>query len=122
MPAAYSDLYLDQGSTFSTQTTLTDLYGNTYDLTYFTVSAQAKKSYYSSNVIINFVTTVVDANNGVIQLNLDAANSALVPAGKLVYDVLIKNTSSNAITRIVEGQIFVSPGVTGVTNSYGTDV
>jgi len=121
MPAAYADIYLDQGSTFNSQTTLADLYGNGYNLTGFTVAAQAKKSYYSSNVFINFTTTIVDANNGIIQLSLSAANSANVPAGKLVYDITVKN-SANVITRVVEGQIFVNPGVTGVTTSYGSEV
>lgn len=121
MPAAYADLYLDQGSTFSSQTTLSDLYGNGYNLSGFTVAAQAKKSYYSSNVFINFATTILDANNGIIQLSLSSANSSNVPAGKLVYDILIKD-SSNVITRVVEGQVFVSPGVTGVSSSYGFEV
>ena len=121
MPAAYADLYLDQGSTFVSQTTLTDLYGNGYNLANFTVSAQAKKSYYSNNVFINFTTSIVDANNGIIQLSVPAANTANVPAGKLVYDITIKDSSNN-ITRVVEGQVFVNPGVTGVTTSYGSEV
>jgi len=121
MPAAYADLYLDQGSTFTSQTTLTDLYGNGYNLSNFTVAAQAKKSYYSSNVFINFTTSIVDANSGIIQLSVPAANTANVPAGKLVYDITIKDSSNN-ITRVVEGQVFVNPGVTGVTTSYGSEV
>ena len=121
MPSAYADLYLDQGSTFTSQTTLTDLYGNGYNLSGFTVSAQAKKSYYSSNVFINFTTSIVDANSGVIQLSVSAANTANVPAGKLVYDITITDPT-NTITRVVEGQVFVNPGVTGVTSSYGSEV
>jgi hypothetical protein len=121
MPAAYADLYLDQGSSFNSQTTLTDLYGNGYNLTNYTVAAQAKKSYYSSNVFINFVTSILNANAGIIQLTLDSAHTSLVPAGKLVYDITIKDSSNN-VTRVVEGQIFVSPGVTGVSSSYGSEV
>ena len=41
-----------------------------------------------------------------------AATTANVPAGNLVYDFILRDTASNNITRVLEGQIFVSPGVT----------
>jgi len=121
MAAGYSDQYLDQGSTFTTQLTLTDNYGNAYNLSGFSVASQAKQSYISPNVAINFSTTVLDAATGVIGLSLDAANSSNVPAGTLVYDVVVKDSSNN-ISRVLEGRIFVNPGVTGVNSSYGFNV
>jgi hypothetical protein len=121
MAAGYADQYLEQGSTFNTQLTLKDDYGNPYNLTSFTVSSRAKKSYITTNVAMTFTTTITDAVNGIITISLDAPTTANVPYGKYVYDVTIKD-QFNEITRILEGQIYVSPGVTGVTSSYGTDI
>jgi hypothetical protein len=118
--AGYSDQYLEQGSTFTSQLTLADAYGNPYNLTGFTVSSRAKKSYISSNVAIVFTTTITSANSGIVTLSLPSANTANVPYGKYVYDVIVNDGST--ITRVLEGQVFVAPGVTGVYSSYGTDL
>jgi hypothetical protein len=112
MPAAYSDLYLEQGTTFVTSVTLDGNNGEPYDLTYFTVRGAAKRSYYSSNTSLTFTSTISDAANGVIQLSANSAVTANVTAGKLVYDVIITDTNSGSVTRVLEGQIFVSPAVT----------
>ena len=111
MPAGYSDLYLEQGTTFTTNLTLDDNYGNPYNLSGFTIKSQARRSYYSANATITFTSSIYDGANGIIQLSANAATTANVPAGKLVYDVLIKDTA-NTTTRVLEGQIIVSPSVT----------
>lgn len=113
MPAGYQDIFLEQGTTFTTQMTLADNTGAPYNLNGFTVKSQARTSYYSSNVAINFTASVANANSGIIQLSADPATTANVsPIQKLVYDVIITETGTGAITRVLEGQIFVSPSVT----------
>ena len=112
MAAGYQDQYLEQGTTFTSEVTLTDSNGTPYNLNNFTFASQAKRSYYSTNTTIVFQVTATDANNGVLKISANSAVTANVPAGKLVYDVIIKETASNNITRILEGQIFVSPAVT----------
>jgi len=112
MPAAYSDLYLEQGTTFVTSVTLDGNNGEPYNLNYFTVRSQARRSYYSSNATLTFTSTITDAAKGVIQLSATPSVTANVPAGKLVYDVLLTDSNSNTVTRVLEGQIFVSPSVT----------
>jgi hypothetical protein len=112
MPAAYSDLYLEQGTTFVTSVTLDGNNGEAYNLANFSVRSQAKRSYYSSNATLTFTSTVTDAVNGVIRLSATANTTANIPAGTLVYDVLLTDTVGGSITRVLEGQIFVSPAVT----------
>lgn len=115
MPAGYQDQYLEQGADFNSQITLDDNYGVPYNLNGFTVSSQARRSFYSANATIIFTTQITDANNGVIALSADAATTANVSpgaTGKLVYDVTIRQTSSGLVTRVLEGQIYVSPSVT----------
>jgi len=58
-------------------------------------------------------TTVYSANSGVIQLSANSATTSNVSTmQKLVYDVIISETSTGSVTRVLEGQIFVSPSVT----------
>lgn len=121
MPAAYSDIYLEQGVSFNTQIILNDDYGNSMNLSGFNVQSQGKRSYFSNTVYIQFEASVYDADNGIIQLTANNHVTAQVPAGKLVYDVITIDPT-NIVTRVVEGQIFVSPGVTGISSSYGIDV
>lgn len=121
MAAGYSDQYLEQGASFFSQLTLTDDYGSRYDLQNFIINSRAKKSYTTANVAFTFDAQLTDPVNGVITLSLDAATTANVPYGKYVYDVTIQDPETNLITRVLEGQIYVAPGVTGVINSYGTD-
>ena len=112
MPAGYQDLFLEQATTFTTSLTLQDQNGLPYNLNGFTVRSQARKSYISANATITFTTSVLDANNGVIELSVDAPTTANVPYSKLVYDVLLTQTSTGTVSRVLEGQIFVSPTAT----------
>ncbi len=114
--ALYQDQYLDQGSTFNTQINLSDNNGIPYNLTGFIVSAQAKKSYYTPNVAINFTSTIVNANTGTISLSANNIQTSNV-YGTLVYDVILTELSSNNVTRVLEGKIYVNPGVTGLSGT-----
>ena len=112
MAAGYSDIFLNQGETYNNRITLDDNNGAPFDLTGFTVKSQARRSYYSSNAVINFDATIPDASNGVIQLSANSHTTAGISVNRLVYDVYITETASNNVTRVLEGQIFVSPSVT----------
>jgi hypothetical protein len=110
MPAAYSNLYLEQGSTFNTTITLDDVYGENYNLMGYTANSQIRKSYYSTNATATFVATI-DANTATISLSLPSSTTANITPGRYVYDTTITDTSRN-VTRILEGVIDVSPCVT----------
>jgi len=114
MPAGYQDQYIEKGTDFTSQMTLKDSYGSPYDLTGFSVNSQARISYISSNVALSFTSSVIDANNGVIQISANSATTAnIVPnyVSKLVYDVVITDPTGLK-SRVLEGQITVSPNVT----------
>jgi hypothetical protein len=111
MPAGYQELFLEQGSNFSTSISLDQADGSPFVLTDSQVKAAMKKSYYSSNTTANFVVTVNDPTEGVILLTLPYANTANILAGRYVYDVLIKD-SSNTVIRVLEGVVNVLPQVT----------
>ena len=111
MAAGYQELFLEQGTDFSTSLTLDDVNGVPYDLAGFAAKSQIKKSYYSTTPTANFVVTITDPTTGVINLTLDSPTTANIAAGRYVYDVLIKNSSNN-ITRVLEGIVNVLPQVT----------
>jgi hypothetical protein len=110
--AAYVELYLDQGSTFNNIITLSDDTTNTaISLVGFNVSSQMRRSYYSTNPSANIDCTITDANNGVIIMNLPANTTSNLRAGFYLFD--IEAVSPNGeVSRILEGSITVSPGVT----------
>lgn len=112
MASGYLDQFIDKGTTYSAQVQLENSVGEPYDLSNHTVQCQARRSYYSSNATITFVTSVLDASNGIIQIDASASNTALLPIGRLVYDVVVANTQSNVVSRVLEGQMFISPSVT----------
>lgn len=109
--AGYQDIFLNQGETFTTSISLDDQYGASYNLNSFVVSSQMKRSYYSSNIVVTFDTSIIDANNGVIQMSANSSITANINPGKYVYDVVVKDLNG-IVSRVLEGQIIVSPGVT----------
>ena len=110
MSAGYQNLYLEQGTSFSTTITLDDVYLNAYNLVGYTASSQMRKSYYSANATATFSTSI-DTTTGIITLVLDAPTTSNISPGRYVYDAIIID-SYNAVTRILEGVIDVSPSVT----------
>jgi len=108
MAAGYINLYIEQGSTYSTTITLDDVNGSTYNLVNYTANSQIRKSYYQTNATA-FFTTSINSNTGTITLGLDAATSANIVSGRYVYDTIIRSGSS--VIRILEGIAEVSPSV-----------
>lgn len=111
MAAAYSNLYLEQGTSFSTTITLDDVYGETFNLASYVAHSQMRKSYYSTSPTAVFDTSI-NVGEGTITLELPANTTANIAAGRYVYDTIIVDSSRNITTRILEGMIDVSPRVT----------
>ena len=108
--ATKANLVVDQGTTFSTTLTLTDDYGDPLILSGFAVSSQLRKWYTSSNSVA--FAAVSNTSTGTITLSLSSNQTSSLVAGRYVYDVELTETSSNAVSRIVEGIVTVTPQVT----------
>jgi hypothetical protein len=106
--ATYSNLFIDQGSDFSATIDLAQTVG-TLDLTGYTSAATIAKSYDGTSKG-NF-TVSVDSTDTELDLSLTAAQTAALKPGRYVYDVIIKS-GAGVITRVLEGQLDVKPGVT----------
>jgi len=111
MAAGYQELFLEQGTDFTTSITLDDVNGDPYNLTGFTAKSQMRKSYYSTSPTAQFTITISAPTTGVLNMSLSSTTTANVAAGRYVYDVAIKD-SANTVTRVLEGIVNVLPRVT----------
>ena len=110
--AAYVELYVDQGATFNSIINITDDLTNDYiNVANYTVRSQMRRSYYSSSVTANLVCSVANSATGEIQLSLGAANTALIKAGRYLFDLETQDTNGNVV-RVLEGIITVNPRIT----------
>ena len=108
--AAFTELLIEQGATFSTTVNVEDTAGAAINLFGYSAPSQMRKSYYAtSNTIIT--STITGNANGEITLSMTAANTANLTPGRQVFDLLI-TSPTQVKTRVVEGVIVISPGVT----------
>ena len=107
--AVYANLTVDQGTDFSSSVDVTDSDGDPVPLTGYSVAGQIRK-HYNSSTKVDFVATVSNATAGIISLSLSEATTNAMKAGRYVYDVEIDLSGTK--TRVLEGQLEVTPGVT----------
>jgi len=110
--AIYSNLTIDQGSSFLAYVDVTDSSGSALNLNGYTVAGQIRKTY-SSLTAVSFSATVTNATAGTISLALGDTVTNAMKAGRFVYDVEILSASGTR-TRVLEGQVEVTAGVTQV--------
>jgi len=108
--ATYANLFIDQGSDFTFTLDLSTTVG-LLDLTNYSARGQIRKSYISSTAIDFDISINVSDNK--LTCSLTSAQTSLLKYGRYVYDVEILSGDSPAIvTRVIEGQIDVTPRVT----------
>jgi len=109
--AIISNIIIDQGSTFQADIDVTDSAGDALNLTGYTVAGQMRKTY-SSTTATNFTGQVQSASGGTVRISLSATETNALKAGRYVYDTEITKTATGEVTRVIEGQVDVTPGVT----------
>jgi len=110
--ATISNLFVDAGSDYSNIITVSATNGQALNLSGYTVASQMRKSY-SSSTAYAFTSSIYDATNGKVRLQLSAAASSAIPAGRWLYDVEI--TSGAGIkTRVVEGIVTITQQITQI--------
>lgn len=109
--ATYSNLFIDQGSDFSFTVDLSaeDI---SLNLNTYTARGQVRKTYYSSTAY-NFQIVIDDADT--LTATLTSTQTAALKPGRYVYDIeIVSGDATPIITRVIEGQIDVTPRVTNV--------
>ena len=107
--ATYSNIYIDQGATYSSVIDVKDSNELPFNLTGYEARGQIRKSY-SSRTAVNFTTSINLPVQGKVGISLTAAQTRAIKAGRYLYDVEVYNSSGHVI-RICEGQVEISPGI-----------
>ena len=95
--AVYANISADQGTSFSATVTVTSSNGvDAADLTGYTAAAQARRTY-TSSTSYPFVAVINTPSETM--------------KGRYLYDVEVTD-GSGIITRVIEGQFEVGPGIT----------
>ena len=107
------NILVEQNSAFSLPVTMYNVTGSTesvMDLTGYTAKASIKKNYGDAKTFVTMSVTNTLNTSGSIQLGLSATQSLSLPVGTYVWDLLI--VTGSVQTRILEGQVSVTPYVT----------
>ena len=102
------NIVIDQGTTFNTDFTFTDENDDPIDFTTFQGRSQMRKSPMS---VTSYAFTVGLGNTGIIALSMNAATTSSITAGRYLYDLEVVS-SSNVVSRLVEGIVTVTPEIT----------
>jgi len=109
----YVELFMDQGTDFSVTVQMNSEDNNlAQNLSGYIVTSQMRKSYLSQNITASLICTIPQANSGEIFVELDAANTANIPAGTYFFDVKVYDTVAGLKSRLIEGIMFVTPSIT----------
>jgi hypothetical protein len=108
--ATYKNLFIDQGSDFNVTIDLSPIVGSLV-LTNYTGRGQVRKTY-NSSAKTDFLVTL-DSVNKELLCNLTSEKTGALKPGRYVYDLeILSPDSTSIITRVIEGQVEVTPRVT----------
>ena len=108
------DFLMPKGSTFS-RTLTWKISGSAVDLTSYTARMQARTSHVSTTTVLELTTAnskiVLGGTAGTITITVSAADTAAITQSSLAYDLELVS-AGGVVTRLVEGQIVLTPEVT----------
>lgn len=110
--ALVSNLSIDQGSDFQSVIYVETAEGTVANISGYTARGQVRKTY-GSTTAVDFHTVINNATGGRVSISLTKDQTAAMKAGRYVYDVEIVS-SDGEVSRIVEGQIEITPRVTRI--------
>ena len=97
--ASISNIFIDQGATFTTTLTINDANGSALDLTGYTAIAQIRKSPSSSTSVSFTATFVSPRTTGQITISLTDTQTTALEAGRYNNTNTIKYNSWFSVTR-----------------------
>jgi hypothetical protein len=110
------DITIDQGSTWFINFLYKDTSGNPVDLTGYTAALQIRETYASTTTLLSLTSSpaagiTITPLTGTIAVTATAAQTGAIATGVYVYDCEITD-GAGVVTRIVQGEVFLSPEVT----------
>ena len=110
--ATISNIFIDQGTTFTTTISVADSNGAALDITGYTGIAQLRKTYESITSVNFNVVFETPTTNGQVTISLTDAQTSALESGKYVYDVQYTHGNNVTVERVAEGIITISAEAT----------
>lgn len=110
--SSYSNITIEQGTSFETTVDVVDGVGGAYDLTDLSAKCSMKKSYYTSASHTINAEVFGDPLNGQVRIYLSPAESNAIKSGRYVYDIIVYNDTQTIAERVIEGIVNLTPGST----------
>lgn len=113
--AAYIDLTIEQGATFTLELLCEDANGDAIDLTGYSAAMDIKRSAAETSALLQLTTDngriIITAATGSVLLYLTATETAALDWSRGVYDLELTSAGGD-VTRLAEGAVVVSANVT----------
>lgn len=103
---------INQGVDFSQSLNLESTEDTPISITGYAASSYIRKHSESKNIIAGFGISFSNPSAGELTLSLGSTITSHIKEGRYVYDVVLKNNSTNKKSIIMEGMIFVRSGIT----------
>lgn len=105
--AYQQNIFIDKDTNFELDVEVLDENSNNFNFSGYSSFSQIRKSW-NEDVTAEFTITLTSGN---INLKLAPSDTANASPGKYMYDVCIKHSTTNAITKVMEGTIFINPTI-----------
>lgn len=107
------NLTVEQGADFLVEFNLRNESNSFLNLANYSVVAQCARNYYSTTPKFDLGASIpVDTQDlGLVELRLDATQTASLKAGRYVYSLVVTNDLTGEKDRYIEGIVTVTPGV-----------
>ena len=107
--AALVNFNIEQGTTFTSDVTVKDNAGDTFDLTGYSAFGALSKGVSSFYNRTQFTISITTPTTGVLTLDLTADQTASLDEGRYLFDIEIIRASDSTVTRVIEGIITIRP-------------
>lgn len=108
--AFIANFYVEAGATFTRSITYTNNDGTLFDLTGYTAELQVRATPGSATAVITKVPTI-DVEDATLTWTFTAAETSTLTLDKYVWALELTKTADATVTRLVEGDLTVSPEV-----------
>ena len=109
MAASPLNLTVEQGTDFEITITVRNKNNVPLNLIGYSAFSEMKK-HHSSTTSYPFTVTFIDRQNGRIALSMSHTATDALKEGRYVYDIILISPN-NLRTRVIQGMVTVSPGV-----------
>lgn len=109
--AFYTDIIIDQGTSYNAVIPVRALNGLPLNLTEYSGAGQIRRNY-NSTASVDFNVDIVDPEAGLINISLTPVKTASLNPGRYVFDIVVHTSDFLDVIRVIEGQITINPSAT----------